>query len=281
MNLSKAYALTVGTRSTFDAARHGLRPSPQGLSGLAGSVDAFQSLDRLNLFDEFLYALTGSRLPALQTYPVEEIMAQIVPGHRVWSQSPPVKRERFIAVERVDVMHDKASKELWLNLRVFADDLTRLGVTHSELLSKSGLQNLFIEVDIEPGQSDRRLLCFEQVSPRTYRSRPSDEISDLVSTVRDKLWTIVQSIPPYRKYYLYMGPSAARGPLLPQLAAVYMLMFFLSTVTRYRPQEFDQILAGQYGAFLREFLASQPKQFLYLLASEFAQREITLPAMVY
>jgi hypothetical protein len=90
----------------------------------------------------------------------------------------------------------------------------------------------------------------------------------------------VLTVPPYRRYYLYLCPEKEKGDILPQLASVYAIMYFLGTITRYRPQEFERMLRGALGAYILEFLASQPSQFLYLAASDFAQREITLPAIV-
>lgn len=167
-----------------------------------------------------------------------------------------------------------------MNVRVFSDDLTRLNTTHAMLLDEARLALDFTEVD--PGtKAGRRLLCFEQSSSINYSNIPSDQLPNLISGIKERLWTIVQSIPPYRKYYLYMSPASEQSQVLPQLASAYMLMFFLSTVTRYRPQDFDQLLGERDGPFLTEFLDSQPKQFIYLMASEFAQREITQPAIVH
>jgi hypothetical protein len=56
-------------------------------------------------------------------------------------------------------------------------------------------------------------------------------------------------------------------------------MFYLGSVTRYRPQQFDTLVEGRFGGPVQEVLASQPGQFLYLIASEFAQREVTHPAI--
>jgi hypothetical protein len=43
---------------------------------------------------------------------------------------------------------------------------------------------------------------------------------------------------------------------------------------------FDKILDGPYGPAVQGFLNDQPNQFLFLMASEFAQREVVKPALV-
>ncbi len=58
------------------------------------------------------------------------------------------------------------------------------------------------------------------------------------------------------------------------------MFYYLGSVTRYRPQQFDVVLDGRYGGFVEEVLTSQPRQLVYLLASEFVGREVTQPALV-
>jgi hypothetical protein len=286
MNLGKSYALTVGQRPTFDGARHGIRESPSttgaGLGGL--QLIAYQSPDSRgcpNLFEDVLDAASGGGLGSTsKTFSVANILPQIVAGHRIWADASQ-RRERFIAIEQIQVMYDPNSKTIWLQMKIYADDLTRLGITHSQLLQESRLSGTWREVtpEIEP-VTNRRLLLFEQITPSPYNSRPSDQVPELIKEFRHSLWTVVLSVPPYRKYYVYLAPVAEHGEVLPQLMSVYALMFLLGSITRYRPQQFNTFLTDQYGAYLFEFLASQPKQFLYLFASEFAQREVTQPAIV-
>ena len=54
-------------------------------------------------------------------------------------------------------------------------------------------------------------------------------------------------------------------------------MFFLGSVTRYRPYDYDTILGGRYAWLVEEFIATQPTQFLYLLASTLAGVEVVRP----
>ena len=87
-------------------------------------------------------------------------------------------------------------------------------------------------------------------------------------------------IPGAVQYYLYCAPALERLQVLPQLLSSYALSFYLGSIARYRPQHFDSLLASPFGGFVQEFLASQPTQFLYLLASDFAKRDITRPPLV-
>ena len=65
--------------------------------------------------------------------------------------------------------------------------------------------------------------------------------------------------------------------ILPPLAAVYAALFYLGSITRYKPDVFDKIIAGGYSWVVGELLATQPLQFLYHLASELAGVDVVLP----
>lgn len=102
----------------------------------------------------------------------------------------------------------------------------------------------------------------------------------LVDSVKNSLWATVGASPPYRRYYVYTAPANERPGVLPQLVSVYALMYYLGSITRYRPQHLDEILKGLYGSLIEEFLVAQPTQYIYLMASEFARRDVTQPSIV-
>ena len=76
----------------------------------------------------------------------------------------------------------------------------------------------------------------EQTHKTQYNHRPPDIIPNLIAKIRPHLWTTVLSTPPYRHYYLYACPDGDEGELLPQLLSMYALMYYLGSITRYRPQ---------------------------------------------
>ncbi|HEX8207576.1 MAG TPA: YaaC family protein [Solirubrobacteraceae bacterium] len=98
--------------------------------------------------------------------------------------------------------------------------------------------------------------------------------------MRPNLWRVVSAVPgsTYRRYYLCLTPPAEVR--LPQLASLWALFFYFGSVVRYRPHLFGTLLQAEYGAFVSEFISSQPEQMVYLLASELCQREIARPAIV-
>jgi hypothetical protein len=61
-----------------------------------------------------------------------------------------------------------------------------------------------------------------------------------------------------------------------QLSLLYLLFFYLGSVTRYRPVDYQGIMKGKLGWVLREFLAVGPNQFLFLYASELLSRPVVM-----
>src|SRR5437870_3492308 len=86
-----------------------------------------------------------------------------------------------------------------------------------------------------------------RISSLTFSQRPSDEIPDVVATFRIRLWAAVNAAPPYRRYYLYLVPISEQAEVLPQLASIYAVIYYLSSVARYRPQQLNRILEGAFG----------------------------------
>jgi hypothetical protein len=77
-------------------------------------------------------------------------------------------------------------------------------------------------------------------------------------------------------YRYYFGAFRSRERL-PPLCSVYAAMFYLGSITRYKPQDYDRIISGRYAWLVNEFLATQPDQFLYLTASTLAGVEVVRP----
>ncbi len=284
MNLAKSYILTRSIRSTLDQAHHGI--SERLRAAKRELIDAFLEAHPspgprgTNVFADFWQAVSGDLLAAKLELDLPKLLPQIVTGHRLWCDASGAS-ERFMSLENIEVMQDSAAKSLWLVLHIHAGTLSQHGMPHKEMLAGALLKGTFKEVDgFADKAANETMLRFEQITPVSYTHRPSDSIPGLVNDFRHHLWAAATTTRPYREYYLYVAPAAERPQVLPQLISVYAVTFYLGSITRYRPQQFDRILASDFGAQLQEFLTSQPTQFLYLLASEFVKREITRPGLV-
>jgi hypothetical protein len=272
LNLAKTFILTSGQAPSLVDARHGLterrRPASDELAG--ADIVVVDDPAQQNVFPLLIQAL-GFPVPANGTrIAVADLLPEVVVGHRLWRQAGGA--ERYVPVNVV-LAHDPANQTVWANLFVQPGDLTRFNITHRQLIDHGGLAGQFREA----ASPIDRFLLFEEIAPLAYGARPSDQIADVVKRVKPHLWRIAASTPPYRRYYLYV--SATRSGL-PQLVSLYALIFYFGSITRYRPHIFNEVLSGPYGAFISEFVAAQPEQLLYLLASEVCEREVAKPAII-
>jgi hypothetical protein len=285
LNLAKTLCLTRGPRTTLDGADHGLvapRPPaatdpldvPLEVKRSGTRTRHGQQVDFVSAFDEFRRTLTGRATPANATLQVSELLPQILSGHRLWAQGAG-QPERFVIVNRIRFLHDGAGS-MWTDIRIKREDLDRLSVTPAQMLTSTGLAGTFHEVTAKP-----EWVRLEQTSALTYPA--GDEVGyihQLVDAVRQRLWMTVSILPPYRRYYVYLRPLEEQRQLLPQLLSMYAMTFYFGSITRYRPHRFDMLLQGPYGPRVRDFVTGQPQQFLYQMASEFAQRDIARPSIL-
>jgi putative hemolysin len=284
MNLAKAFCLTRGGRASYDQAQHGIseQRAPGARELIGAFLRAFPSVptDPANVFDEFMHVLSGAGMPATTDYQLPVLLPQIVPGHRFWAQGSK-KTERFIAIHDIQFWHDPATRAMWLRLYFVGSDLSRLSVTQQRMLDETRLAGRFGGVTCNEKYDGKELLCFEQVTTHNYTSGyPADEFQPVIDGLRDRIWVTVATVPPYRRYYVYLAPTVEHPFLLPQILSIYALIFYLGSITRYRPHQYDAISVGLFGPWIQEFVSGQPLQFLYLLASEFARQEVTRPSIL-
>lgn len=277
LNVAKALILIRKVETDLDKAQHGL--SEQLGAGGAELVDAYLDAypatgNSKNVFDLFWKALDGSGLGAQRQLQLTHLLPQVVPGHRLWAAGAN-KRERFVEIETIPLVEDKGRKLLWSRVQLSKGSLSRFDIAQSAALRESGLDPDWKQVKAD----DDGEVCYEQVTATRYTDRASDRVMDVVGRLAPHLWMTVLDNPPYRKNYLYLCPAGEVHDRLPQLCSIYAIAYYLGSITRYRPHHFQAILDKSYGPFIEAFLNDQPAQFLYLIASEFAQREVTRAAL--
>lgn len=283
LNLAKAHILLTKTKENLEKAKHGISEFlPQGGNELVDAkLEVFKATSSTNnIFDLFSKSLTGAGIGKKKLkLEVRHLLPQVLQGHRVWC-SINSETERFISLDTIQILHDANTKHLWLAVYLPADDLSRLGVSRKRLLERSGISSMFAEVEYNKPRYGSRILKFEQDKTVSYTGRPSDKVQDTVNKLKKHLWSNVLSVPPYRKYYLYMAPEDEQYSVLPQLLSIYSIFYYLGSVTRYRPDKYSELMSGEYAAQLYEILENIPTQFLYLLASEYSCQEVTRAAIV-
>lgn len=282
LNLAKAFVLHDGLKTSYEKAQHGIEENihPGGAEFVNSFLKVYRSRpSRVNVFDDFQEALFDKKAPpAGQVFDLKNLLPQLLQGHRVWCEAADAD-ERFVEITHIQYMHDEASKSIWLTLGIYADDLSRFGITRKRMLNESGLLGKFREVhgSVVAG---RKLLSFEQIVPLSYTGRASDKVHSLVETLKPHIWSTVIKLHPYRKNYLYLCPVGEQSSLMEQMLSVYACFYYLGSVTRYRPHLFESIIKGKFGGHIQEIITNLPQQFLYLVSSEFAGREIAHAPLV-
>jgi hypothetical protein len=279
MNLAKSMLAVRNPGIDLSHAYHGLSATRKGEWAILGDGIRVQSSpNRVNVFGAMFQLLHGSR-PSLQSLEVRHLLPQILPAHRLWTYACG-RREQFVSVE-IAAANDPDDQKAWLLLILDRGELAYLGESFTDLIDSSRLPGRWEQVsglpDLKPWrdlqQSTSNAVFFEQHTQVRYTHRALDCVADLFSTVRPELWTVVTSTYPHRKYYLNF--DANLGPRrLPQWASMYVLFYYLSDLTRYRPLHFDRFLESRYGPQIESILDECPRQFLYLMASELLQREV-------
>ena len=277
LNLAKCFCLARGSRSTFDRAHHGL--AEQLAPGGSELQDAYLEVHKstsshVNIFDEFVKSISDHRFSNRHILPIPHIIPQIVPGHRVWAKAAG-ETERFLSVSEIYFMECKEKRRVWAAIHFHSGDLKRLNITPDSLMSSSIIRENRHLIDYTDG-----FVSFEDDDTVEYAKHATEDLQKILSNLKKSLWVTVGSSFPFRRYYIYMSPESESGSLLPQLASIYAIAFYLSSITRYRPHHFSKILDGPFGSRIEEFITGQPNQFLYLMASEFAEQDVSRPSIV-
>jgi hypothetical protein len=278
LNLSKAYAVAKGNVKVAGRTSHGVSSPASRPRQIQGALVRFdnRSAGKPGVFQELLKGFNGSSAVLSSDVKLGQLMPQILPGHRLWCYGAR-RRERFIPIEQINVFHAPITRQVWLNLYLNKDDKDRLGISDVKALDEGDLATEF-EIADDPLRGD--LVCFQQRNPETYGADAAEALFRAIQRARNSIWETVNISSPYRKPYIYCSPVAERKARLPQALSVYLLMFFLGSVTRYNPLYFDDLLESRYGPLIETFISESPMQFLYLMASEILEREVSKPAII-
>jgi hypothetical protein len=274
LNLSKAFAIARGNTALAGPAFHGISADPKPKQ-IHLSVIKFSGMKGTLVFQELLKLL--ARNPSLVSAPLKlaHLMPQILPGHRLWCYAN-TKPERFMSVERFEILQSRTAKEVWLNVYLNRSDLDRLLIAEQKIMSHADLPGF--EVVTVPSAPE--MVCYQMRNPRMYSTAAAETAFQIIEDMKNRVWETVKTASPYRKYYIYFAPPGEQNKRLPQMLSIYLLMFFLGSVTRYSPGDFEDLLDSKYGPFFDTFISESPMQFLYLMASDILGREVSKPAII-
>lgn len=107
-------------------------------------------------------------------------------------------------------------------------------------------------------QENESFIYSEEVAISSYSPIRKD-FAALSSVIQQRgIWYFIGN----SGYTMYLSNSTTGR--YSQESIIYMVMFYLGSITRYHPYMFDEIFSDKEQWLMSEFLNTQPKQFLYL-----------------
>lgn len=266
MNLVKAFLIGRGASPT-PRWTHGLthvHPAVVSPSWTTQKLSVEHRAQRNPIFRRFVRELAPvARI--FQSYEVEDLVEQIVGVHANWQDARNA---------RASFVH--ATFELRKTSRP-SDALAVITVHDTSRRSNEIMKSVAGVAGLQRTTSIEGFVRYETRRDRVRRGRGGGFAASVARLAGEIRVAGVHAILTHQGYRYYLSDLRHPTRRLPQLAAIYAVMFYLASITRYRPYDFDRYLSSRSGPLLREFLATQPAQFLFLVASEVANNEVVVP----
>jgi YaaC-like protein len=217
--------------------------------------------------------LFGGAVSSAREYNVRDLLGQIPSIHRTFVRVTG-RRSAFVPIKKTQVLHD--GKYVWVRfvLDSFDKDVREtLPIVRGRRAFRRVLHR------VKPATASGGEIWFETPTVGGRRGAGVDQamrsLAAMVGTIGIRSLLTVSG-EGYRCYFWTGEPREA----LALLPAVYAVMFYLGSITRYRPYEFETIISGGYSWLVHEFLATQPLQFSYGMASYLARIDVVRPFAV-
>ncbi|MBI1847238.1 MAG: hypothetical protein HY294_05300 [Candidatus Rokubacteria bacterium] len=268
LNVVKA-ALLIRRVPLPPLARHGIndpRANSRQRLRFAGQTVNIQNVaaDHSEIFPEFVRML-GHPAALSRSLRVIDLLRFVPSIHRTFTQvvaSPPI----FVPVARFEIRYRRGW--MWARLR-----MTRTDRDVHDALPGARVRRAFTYVFSQVESERNHELWFETTTFRAQTRGTDNTIAQLAALIRGCGIAAVLTAEGYRFYLV----DAPRRLFVPYLAAMYAIIFYLGSITRYKPDVFDKIISGKQSWIIEEFLAALPTQFLFGLASELAGVDVVRP----
>jgi len=229
------------------------------------------SPDRSRVFTEFV-RLFGGRVGSGREYRIRDLLGQIPSIHRTFTRVTG-RRSAFVPIKETRVLHD--GSQIWVRLILDGQDKD-VKETLPRVRRRRAFQRVLRRVTPDADGTQKGHVWFESEAIAGRRGAGIDQamrkVAASLKTVGIRTLLTVSG-EGYRCYFWTGEPREA----LPLLPAGYAVMFYLGSITRYRPNEFDTVISGGHSWLVHEFLATQPLQFCYGLASYLAGTDVVRP----
>lgn len=216
---------------------------------------------------------------------IRDILSHCTGIHRAYSE---IYRKPEFFIKIMDHTLFRRGRELY-----FRGDLGSLNMTEAEELVKAGYKILNFKDNVcyassiqngtiinwsedtgptYPGLKDGHYYYFCSITMRYSKAPTHLEYYNLSNEIRkDGVWYYIGS----NGYTVYISKCLEPSFRYSQESIIYMMMFYLGSITRYRPHLFDSLFSNKEQWLVSEFLKTQPKQYLYLLTAQILGQQVT------
>lgn len=274
LNLVKSYLAYTEHIDSSSRISHGLSDRGNRDADISqASVSPIVTHGTIGAYQLFCEHICGETTTREAPYPVHSLLASTLVGHRLWCDASN-SQEHFLRIHQIRVLHNPTDKKLWVRMGVKKSVLSRIGIARKTVLA-NGLSSDW--TNVECGNKEWNGLCSWESKKIDYTARPIDRLENLIECIRPTVYRTHTISDPFRLYYLCAFNGGERISLL---KTRYLLMYFLGSVVRYHPHDFEEYLTGKYGSFLTQYLAAEPSQFVFELACYFTKREVVSVGLV-
>jgi hypothetical protein len=268
LNLAKVLLLHKGINLP-PVLKHGIfdpKANARQRLRLAGQIVGSSPLSSQHseVFPEIVNCLSaGTAAAPMKKMKIIDLLSQIPAIHRTFCAV--TSSEPSFCPIKLEIVRDKSC--IWARMFLNKNDRDTKTVIKS-----IGKNTKFSQLFHRITSTEKHVIAYESTT-KPFSTRNIDMVIGKLAQEVYKIgiWTIFTEA----GYSLYMH-KCSNKPYLPQLASAYAVMFYLGSITRYKPYDFDKIFKG-YSWLINEFLDTQPVQVLHIIASYLAETEVVSP----
>jgi len=269
INLIKAAFLIDKNPLPDEKLRHGIDDPKTNIKqrfSIKNQIVHFKGRAKNNteLFPEFLILMKGS-IPKNKNMKLIDIMRQIPSIHRTFTQvtqSP----ASFMPLQKITLLKD--------NHKYFCRIILSKNDHDAKSLFKKHKSERFITQSLRQVNSPIEDEIWLETKEIAAKGRGVD--SKLLSLAQSICTPHLSAILTNRGYRYYFN-CISNDLVLPTLPASLAAIFYFSSITRYKPYDFDKIRSSNHGWLCDELLETQPSQFIYTLCSILSGVDVVKP----
>lgn len=233
INLAKSH----GPSKTY---MHGMKDQNNGRFLHSEVIKQKKKIDVVQVAHELVSEFDPTIATADVTLKVKELLNHCIGVHRAYSE---IYNQKEVFFRLHDPKLYKNGKELLFRceLKCEASDVPSL-----------------VARGYDVTQEDNKRFYEVKAPTATYTPTRKDYATLSASIQAKGIWYFLGN----SGYTMYLSDSSVGR--FSQESIIYMVMFYLGSITRYHPYMFDEIFSDKEQWLMSEFLSTQPKQYLYL-----------------